>query len=787
MAQWTETLEPYVKVQERVRTAAITPTAGEDLVIGVTLISDAGPSTPTLITSQSEFLKTYSSTKDLTCDYVQGLNKFYTGDDNTLAATMWSNAYRLAGSNTMLVVRASKSNNMFFAKPLQKGDLNTYLLKDGELLKKMNSGVKFVLDSIPGDASTAGDDGWSINVNGIGIFGNRTTDEGAQYDYFTKTLPELVDNLNETSRFFSPDYRYFTDKANTEEVKRGEVADEKIVSVVFDELYLGSEFLDTTNPDGKSSELGLMYLVVCQPNTIVTDIDDPELEQKIIDLNSSAYSGFVPTDYYALNTFNSATNLKVRIRRFNHDAVVTKELSSIEKAELTENGESPYTVLGTVLDTYTNKGTKEPSELNKARDFFEIAVQDPSVNDEVSFFNIGNIIGRGDIEESELNSLIEMIQVELPDDLHDLNLNYYGYGEDDFKWEKLDESEVDIETIPDENVATDINDLYTKTNVVPGDIYKVGADDYYKYCTNGDKQIWADLSINPDETKIISVNDSDLKRAIDQIVLDEVYITEGLSDLGNTETSFQNYLANIAKNENYFYPISTINSTNYMTIGNSATKISNDSYKLYLSAPWDIDTGTLGWKYYASPSVLYWEAVSRNRANNEEFRGILGQTGGVVNYQRPVTEFNKKTRQLLLSKKVNTVVWNNQTNAWNMNDNYTKQTENTIMNDEGNSRLMIRISKAIPVILRQFIGRKISDVLCTDIWNAIDRFFKITILPMVYTVDDYEIFCKYDELLARKNKVKVRIAVRYARTLKYIDVVNDAFDVGMDISGDEDF
>jgi hypothetical protein len=120
-----------------------------------------------------------------------------------------------------------------------------------------------------------------------------------------------------------------------------------------------------------------------------------------------------------------------------------------------------------------------------------------------------------------------------------------------------------------------------------------------------------------------------------------------------------------------------------------------------------------------------------------------------------------------------------------MNDNYTKQIENTIMNDEANSRLMIRISKAIPVILKQFIGRKISDVLCNDVHNTINYFFKTTILPMIYTVDDYKIFCEYDEVLARQNKIKVRVAVRYSRSLKYIEVINDAFDVGMDISGEE--
>ena len=145
MSQWTETLEPYVKVvKETVHTAALNPTAGEDLIIGVTFISDAGPAVPTLISSQSEFLSTYTS-QDLTEEYLKSLNNLYEGDDKTTAATMWANAYRLAGSTTMLCCRASKASDIFYAKPLQKGDLNTYILRDGALLKKLNS-FKIVLD-----------------------------------------------------------------------------------------------------------------------------------------------------------------------------------------------------------------------------------------------------------------------------------------------------------------------------------------------------------------------------------------------------------------------------------------------------------------------------------------------------------------------------------------------------------------------------------------------------------------------------------------------------------------
>ena len=827
MAQWTQTLEPYIKVHEEVKSMALNPTAGEDLIIGVTFISDAGPSTPTLIRGQKEFLATYTS-QDLTQEYIESLNQLYTGDDKTLAANMWANAYRLAGSNTLLAVRASKADGMYFAKPLTKGDENTYILKDGELLKKVgvskDKGFKLVLDQ-PADDADHTSDGWLISVNGVGAFGNRTTDAGAQYDYYVDNLPDLVDNLNDTTKFFSPSYKFYSEAENqpaTEvNVDMNSYESKKSVNtVVFDEVYLGVDFLDES--DTRTTD-GLSYIITCEPDWTFENPD-----QDTIELNSSGWSGFDAAEYYATNVYNSATQLAVRIRRFNHDAVVTKELTENERATLNQTGPSPYRVLTNVLDTYTKGGTVEPDSRILERDFYEIAVFDPSVNGETSFFNVGNVLGRGDMEVSEVNSLIKMIQLTLPDDLHDLGLNYYGYNDDDYIWEEVTDPNVyntarwtKLTTEPDtvnwyfkttkdmytwnatahgvtENtkvcigpdpstyeyyqydgsswskldddfdpsqativryfanteqmnewegmepnnivcIGTDpatvnpeyyqYNGDYTKSTLrelksisnVPintvGTVETATSSKNYKYVVNGNIQLYANLTIDPLEYDILDVSDSDFKKAMDKILEDEVYTTEGLCDLGNTELSFQNYLANMAISEdgNYFYPISTVNSTNYMTIGNSATKISQDSYKLYMSAPWDIDTGTLGWKFYASPSVLYWESVARNRRNNNEFSSILGQSYGLMQYQRPVTEFNKKTRQLLLSRRVNTVMWNVATQAWNMNDCYTKQNENNIMSEDGNSRLMIRISKAMPIILRQFIGRKITEPLCAEV------------------------------------------------------------------------
>lgn len=833
MAQWKETLEPYVKVQESVKTASQSVSTGEDLIVGVALISDAGPGTPTLISGQKEFLKVFAS-KDVNEDYINSLGKFYP-EDETLAPSLWCNAYRLAGSNKLLVCRATKANDMYFAKPMSQTDNSTYVVRDGELLRRVPS---FKIVAGVKDEYANGDtaNGWLISVSNVGILGSMVDDYGAEYDYFVGNLPDLVDQLNETSMFFSPDFTYFDE--NGEEVK-GLTKDSSnaeksvVVSVLFKEVYLAPEFLDKTVTTPGSNQVlssGLYGLLVVEPEVTMEDIDGIN---SLKDLNSPIYSGYEPTKWYATNQYNSSSNVRVRIRRFNHDAVISKTIESL--SNLTENGsnESPFEVLTNVLDTYTTmRNRKSDTILN--RDFFEIAVLDPTVSSEVEFFNVGNIPGRGDVSVSDVNESLNMIGLYLPDDLHDLNLNYYGYDSDDYSWQVdevipvyiVDDSEIttvnyasfvnnndsegytyyyypttnEVLTMSASGTQFDVDNTFksvtkesemdklsdhTSSVFIKGNIEingKEGRITVYRWKKNGEFQIYANLTVDSDETAILNISSSDLKRAIDDIAKDEVYVTEGLCDLGNTDLSFQNYLANLAINENYFYPISSINSTNYMTIANKSSKISQNSGKLYMLAPWDKDSGTLGWTFYVSPSVLYWEAVAKNKRNDEEFRSILGQGGGVIQYQDPVTEFNKTKRQLLLTKRINTCTWDPQIRAWVANDNVTREVGDNVLADESNSRLAIRIAKNIPNVLKRFIGRKINDKTCKEVESALDTWFRTDIIPMGYTVEAYICECTYDEELARQNKIRVNVKTRYPRTSKYIEVYSQLYDTGMDFN-----
>ena len=284
-----------------------------------------------------------------------------------------------------------------------------------------------------------------------------------------------------------------------------------------------------------------------------------------------------------------------------------------------------------------------------------------------------------------------------------------------------------------------------------------------------ENKIHIDLKI-PSTSNLLATSDRDYQKAWDLIQTEERYVVEGFCDLGECNSAQQNYIAAAARSLNAFYPISPCKSTNYMTIANHFNKITTgaNDMVLYKIAPWDNDDGTLGFEFDCSPAVLYWEAVARNKGNNNEFAAVMGEIRGVVSPVGLSTEFNRKERQLLLTKKINTIFNDLALSAVYINDNWTAQSSKNIMSEENNVRLKIRISRAMPVLLSQFRGRQSNVKTWNDVVSVISYWFKSTILPMNYTIADYLVQCdsvNNPPEIQRANKLVVRVMVRYYSTV----------------------
>lgn len=705
MAQpWKQTLEPYIKVTESVRTSTLPTTAGENLIVGAVIISDSGPSVPTLVTSQSEFLAHYAS-QDLTEDYVKSLNKLYTSDSNsTLASQMWLNAFRLSGSTNLLVCRASKASDIIYVKSLDSSDSHSYIIKDSEVLRKVDSEARLRLDETAEGV-------FAIYVEGVGVIGNYINDSGVAYDYYAGNVYELLCRLNETPKFHCTNFICYDE--NEAEITDFSVENQvNIKSIQILEMYVASDFF------GKESNID-------------EGIHDPASASVLKNLNVE--STFISTleavgifdiNAYATNLYNTSTGLSVRIRKYNHDAVSVRALSTLEE----QSGVSPYSTLSVSLDKLLKDEIS--AQAAKGSDFYEFAIMDPGISDYPLLFNVGNYPGRGDITYSELNKSLKMMQITLPENLDDLNLEYHNY-----------------------------NGLYvdaSKTN-----------------------EINVDLSIDSSKTSLLNVTDTDIMEAFDKIEDDERYVVEGLTDLGCTYTNIQNYIANIAINSNYFYPVSTADSLNYMTIASKSTKITGMDNKIYMLSPWDYDDGTVGFMFHASPSVLYWETVSRNRRNNSEFRGAFGPEGGVCSLVNLSKEFSKTERQLLLTKKVNTIFHDLYLDSLYINDNKTRETEENVLAEENNTRLQIRISKAMPLILKQFIGRQNNVKTALEAESVINSWFRSSIVPMRYKCSDWKVQVA-DITDFSTNTMRVKVQVKFFNSIKFIDVYNEALPLDLE-------
>lgn len=698
MAQpWKQTLEPYIKVSESVRKSTLSTTAGEDLIIGAVLISDSGPGTPTLVTSQEEFLAYYAST-DLTEEYVKSLNKLYTSDANSnLAAQMWLNAFRLAGSTNLLICRASKSSDVVYAKTISN-DGSSFILKDSEVLKKYEGSIELKV-------GTPTNNSFAIAIDEVGVIGNYVSDAGNQYDYYAGNVYELVSRLNETAKFHCPDFTCKDVEGNVMNVT-SEVDQLLVDSIVLNEVYLASNLLDED------------FLV---PNTNTYGYYQVSGADK---LNLD----YTPVSYYATNPYNTNSELKIRIRRYNHNAVSTKALTATEE----QAGTSPYSTLAAVLNNLYSTAKDGNVAAIEAYDFYEFAITDPGLGEYPMMFYVGNIPGRGDITINELNASLKMMQLVLPDDLKKLELNYHDY-----------------------------------------------ASNYVGYKEGWANEINVNLSIDPLQTTLLNVADSDIMAAFDKLEDDERYVVEGLTDLGCTYTNIQNYIANIAVNSNYFYPVSTADSTNYMTIASKSTKITQDSHKIYMLSPWDYDDGTTGFMFHASPSILYWETVSKNRRNNHEFRGTFGPEGGVCSIVNLAKEFTKTERQLLLTKKVNTIFRDLYLDSLYINDNKTKQSMDNVLSEENNVRLQIRISKAMPLILKQFVGRQNNSKTALEAESIINSWFRTTIVPMQFKCSDWKVQVA-DVTDFSTNTMTVKIQVKFFNSIKYVEVYNEALPLDLE-------
>lgn len=654
MATWKEAKEPYASVIESIKKVSYPSAVGGDLIIGGAIVANAGPTDPILIGDRSEILSYFTTNGALSSK-----------DDVTLL-----NAYRLAGSNRLLLCRACSMGDSKYVVGFDKKTNNTKaIVLDGRVLSKMESGMTITL---PTDNSD-----WKVTVADVGTFGNT-----GDCDIVVKTIDKLVDYLSETPYF----------------------------------LFTGDP---TESTEGSKVVNGYAY------NKAV-------LEAKNINISGLPETASNLTNYI-INDNNTAGDLKVTIVPYNRTALYDEAAGAASTTEFA----CKYRI--TIADPANNGGE------------YIVAVDKP-VEDGVSFLDASD----GEISLDEFNAMNGLVTIVAPEGLDKVfDIDTLATG-----WELNEDGNF-------YHMVNGENDLERTINV------KIQDGDLI------------DLSGDANKVKKISA----LQKAIDKVVDDERFIVEALSDLGENDFGYMNYISGKTQlnsdepiNSNYSYVPSGPKSTNYMIIANGFDKLAK-GYNSTFITPWDEDSGTLGFKFDVSPSTLYWEGVARNKSINNEFAAMFGQTNGIVTPVKLIKKFGKKERQMLLGKRINTIFEDIAQGATYINDNLVSIKTEDIMDSENNNRLRIRINKAIPQLLSKFKGEPSNYRTWKEAREAVEYWLKSVVMTWNYTIEDYKVICDSTNNTAetiRQHKLVMRVMARYPRSIKYITIYSDAYDIGVE-------
>lgn len=287
--------------------------------------------------------------------------------------------------------------------------------------------------------------------------------------------------------------------------------------------------------------------------------------------------------------------------------------------------------------------------------------------------------------------------------------------------------------------------------------------------------------------------DANLMSAWSELADQEIYTIAGLSTFGVTSIPTVTRAQKVAEDIKCMCPIDAPRSA---TTVSAVRKYFNDLVVEYSAVPkgialgpFDRNISLLGWTTYIAASTLYWQRVFSNKANSAEFAGVFSFQNGRMNYTNPVKIFGKSDREALLNlgKPVNWAAYNYERNVYFMNDNRTLQGDSTkIIAEECVSRQVLKISRDVDRIMEQFIGEHNTTATQYRVEDAINFYFQWNIMNQRYKPDDFQVICADDTLnndtVKNSNGLKVIVKVRYNKSIKYIEVVNQVYPIGVDFS-----
>lgn len=268
----------------------------------------------------------------------------------------------------------------------------------------------------------------------------------------------------------------------------------------------------------------------------------------------------------------------------------------------------------------------------------------------------------------------------------------------------------------------------------------------------------------------------------------EKYDIEYLAPFGVTAMPFVKRFTTTGAANKWFTPCDTpYTATNIAQIKRYWSDLGVDNSNIEALGCFDKNTSLTGWVNYIACSTLYYEKVMANRAYNAEFAPVFKDEYGTVNMTNPVKELLKSERQLLLDlgKRVNWIAYNQRTQTYYLNDNVTHYSKIDIVSEEQNRRLVNKVQKDLIRLLDQFLGKYNTRQTRLDVSDAIETYLRNNIMNKKFPPEEFQIICDESNnpaSIIRENKLAVTVRLRLYNAIKYIEVLNEVYPLGVDFT-----
>lgn len=269
----------------------------------------------------------------------------------------------------------------------------------------------------------------------------------------------------------------------------------------------------------------------------------------------------------------------------------------------------------------------------------------------------------------------------------------------------------------------------------------------------------------------------------------DVYNISYVSSFGNVMGSYPKTIQSAADANKWFYFIDVADSAN--TVSAIKTWVGNlglsESYRVMIGGSFDKSASVTPWYSKIAASSLYWQRVYSNKAGNSEFAPCFDATNGTLNFSKPTKQFSKSQREELLSYTypINWVKYDRTNNVYYLNNNLVYTRKQNVMNEEMNVRMVNKMQRDTPLLLARYKGRKNNSKTRLDVEGLLTDYMNTSIMTQNHRPVEYQIICNETnntDAIINANKLAVTLNVRLQGSIKYIEVLNQIFPLGVEFN-----